>query len=461
MTKKFALGILGLGVMGRSLAKNFARNGYEPIGYDISPKLPDDFNLSVSDSVQGLVQQLQTPRILLLMVPAGEPVDKAITSLLPYLEQNDMIIDGGNSFFLDTTRRVKDLAEKGIHFVGMGVSGGEQGALWGPSLMPGGSEVAWKKLKPMLEAIAAKTDSREPCVDWMGRAGAGHYVKMVHNGIEYGDMQLIAEVYDLMHRGAGISNREIAEIFSAWNTRELHSYLIEITSKILKMKDQLTDGYLVDFILDEAAQKGTGKWTSQSALDVGAPIPTIDAAVESRFISALKSERLVVSEQLGSVKSFQGEKDHLISLVEDALYASKITSYAQGIRLLQLASKEYDWGLEISRIVRVWREGCIIRADLLEDIAKAYDRDPDLINLILDDFFKESVLSRVASWREVIKIAVGLGIPFMANGDSLAYFDALRSRVLPANLTQAQRDYFGAHTYHRTDREGVFHTKWE
>ena len=461
MTKKYALGILGLGVMGRSLARNLARNGYEPIGYDISPKLPDDYNLKVSSSIEDLVKKLKTPRVLLMMIPAGNPVDKAIESLLPYLEAGDILIDGGNSHFLDTNRRVDALSKKGIYFIGMGVSGGEQGALWGPSLMPGGVEVAWKRLQPLLEAIAAKTKSGETCVDWMGRGGAGHYVKMVHNGIEYGDMQLIAEAYDLLHRGAGISNGKCAEIFAAWNERELSSYLIEITANILKRKDDLTEGYLVDFILDEASQKGTGKWTSQSALDVGAPIPTIDAAVESRLISALKEERVSASEQLGNSKSFKGDKDHLVSIVEDALYASKITSYAQGIRLLQMASNEFDWGLEISRIVRVWREGCIIRAELLADIVEAYDRKPDLLNLMLDDLFTKVIISREDAWREVVQTAVGLGIPAMAIGDSLAYFDAFRSKVLPANLTQAQRDYFGAHTYHRTDREGIFHTQWE
>ena len=461
MTKKYALGILGLGVMGRSLARNLARNGYEPIGYDISPKLPDDYNLKVSSSIEDLVKKLKTPRVLLMMIPAGNPVDKAIESLLPYLEAGDILIDGGNSHFLDTNRRVDALNRKGIYFIGMGVSGGEQGALWGPSLMPGGVEVAWKRLQPLLEAIAAKTKSGETCVDWMGRGGAGHYVKMVHNGIEYGDMQLIAEAYDLLHRGAGISNGKCAEIFAAWNERELSSYLIEITANILKRKDVLTEGYLVDFILDEASQKGTGKWTSQSALDVGAPIPTIDAAVESRLISALKEERVVASEQLGNSKSFKGDKDHLVSIVEDALYASKITSYAQGIRLLQMASNEFDWGLEISRIVRVWRAGCIIRAELLADIVEAYDRKPDLLNLMLDDVFTKAIISREDAWREVVQTAVGLGIPAMAIGDSLAYFDAFRSKVLPANLTQAQRDYFGAHTYHRTDREGIFHTQWE
>jgi 6-phosphogluconate dehydrogenase len=460
MTKKFALGILGLGVMGRSLAKNFARNGYDPIGYDISPKLPDDFNLAVSSSVEKLIQQLKTPRILLLMVPAGDPVDMAVKSLTPHLEDGDIIIDGGNSHFLDTNRRVAALAKKGIRFVGMGVSGGEQGALWGPSLMPGGDEVTWESLQPMLEAIAAKTESGEPCVDWMGRRGAGHFVKMVHNGIEYGDMQLIAEAYDLLHRGAGLSNQACSAIFEQWNRGALSSYLIEITANILKRKDEETGGDLIDHILDEATQKGTGKWTSQSALDVGVPIPTIDAAVESRLISALKAERVIASKQLGVAKFFSGDKEHLITIMEDALLASKITSYAQGIKMLQTASKEYDWNLSIARIVRVWRAGCIIRADLLEDIVAAFDLNPDLMNLMLDEVFKTEILKRVSSWREVVQTAVGLGIPLMATGDSLAYFDAYRSRVLPANLTQAQRDYFGAHTYHRIDQDGVYHTQW-
>lgn len=461
MTKKYALGILGLGVMGRSLGKNFARNGYEPIGYDISPQLPEDFNLKVSPSVKALVKELKTPRILLLMIPAGEPVDIAIDSLVPHLEAGDIIIDGGNSHFRDTNRRVEALASQGIHFIGMGVSGGEQGALWGPSLMPGGAEVAWERLKPMLEAIAAKTDAGEPCVDWMGRGGAGHFVKMVHNGIEYGDMQLIAEAYDLLHRGAGISNQECSAIFDKWNEGVLNSYLIEITANILRRKDEKTGRHLVDFILDEAAQKGTGKWTSQTALDVGSPIPTIDAAVESRLISALKAERLIASQQLGDASSYEGNKDHLIAIVEDALFTSKITSYAQGIRLLQMASEEYNWGLSIGRIARVWRAGCIIRAAMLEDIVAVYDRKPDLINLMLADAFKLAIMEREAAWREVVQTAVGLGIPMMATGDSLAYFDGFRSKVLPANLTQAQRDYFGAHTYHRIDQEGVFHTHWE
>jgi len=461
MAKKYALGILGLGVMGRSLAKNFARNGFEPIGYDISPKLAEDFTLTATNNLGDLVEQLEIPRIVLLMVPAGKPVDDAIAALKPYLEAGDIIIDGGNSFFKDTNRRVEELTAEGFRFVGMGVSGGEQGALIGPSLMPGGEEGVWERLQPMLEAISAKTKSGEPCVTWIGRGGAGHFVKMVHNGIEYGDMQLIAEAYDLMHRGAGLSNQECSQIFGEWNKRELSSYLIEITADILNRKDEETGNDLVDMILDEASQKGTGKWTSQNALDIGSPIPTINAAVESRLISALKSERVTASKELGSARVFTGDKTHFIKIVEDALFASKVTSYAQGISLIIDASKEYNWGLRLGEIVRVWRAGCIIRAELLNDIAIAFDRDPGLKNLMVDPVFKQAILERETSWREVVQIAVGLGIPMLATSASLAYFDAYRSEVLPANLTQAQRDYFGAHTYHRIDREGVFHTQWE
>lgn len=461
METKYSLGILGLGVMGRSLAQNFARNGYPPIGYDIAPKLPEDFKITVANSLEELVGALTPPRTIFLMIPAGDPVDSAIASLKPFLQKDDLIVDGGNSFFVDTERRVKELGREGLHFIGMGVSGGESGALWGPSMMPGGSLAAWSRVEPMFQAISAKTKTGEPCVAWMGPGGAGHYVKMVHNGIEYGDMQLIAEVYDLLHRGAGISNLELAEIFAQWNQREMSSYLVEITASILRRLDEETGQPLVDLILDEAAQKGTGKWTSQSALDVGVAIPTINAAVESRLISALKTERVVASKVLGSADEYKGDKARLIAAAEQALYTSKITSYAQGISLLKAASREFNFGLDIGRIVRVWRAGCIIRAELLNDIAAAYDRDPELLNLLLDEAFTSAILNRQAAWREVVQSAVGLGIPMLATSASLAYFDAYRSRVLPANLTQAQRDYFGAHTFRRIDREGIFHTLWE
>ena len=461
MEIKYSLGILGLGVMGRSLAQNFARHGYPPIGYDVAPRLPEGFDVQVTSSLEELVGALEKPRILFLMVPAGAPVDAAIASLKPYLDKGDIIIDGGNSFFADTERRVREMEQDGFQFIGTGVSGGESGALWGPSMMPGGSKEAWPRVQAMFETIAAKAGDGEPCVAWMGSGGAGHYVKMVHNGIEYGDMQLIAEIYDLLHRGAGISNAELAEIFEQWNTRELRSYLVEITANILARIDEETGRSLVDMILDEAAQKGTGKWSSQTALDTGASIPTINAAVESRLLSALKSERVIAARVLGSAGKFTGDKKALIAAAEQALYASKITSYAQGLSLLKMASREYQWELILSQIVPVWRAGCIIRASLLSDITHAYRRNPDLPNLLLYEAFTQAVVSRQAAWREVIQTAVGLGIPMLATSASLAYFDAYRSEVLPANLTQAQRDYFGAHTYRRTDREGAFHTQWE
>lgn len=452
--------------MGRSLALNFARNGYSVAGYDIHLKfdlsLFEDKNITIFDSLEGLVAALDAPRVILMMVPAGKPVDKAIASIKQYLEKGDIIIDGGNSFFVDTDRRIKHLVEDGIRFIGMGVSGGEQGALWGPSLMPGGEASAWEQVKPILESISAKADDGAPCVAWMGKGGAGHYVKMVHNGIEYGDMQLIAEIYDLLHRGAGISNGELAEIFSDWNEHDLQSYLIEITSKILWRLDEETGASLVDLILDEAAQKGTGRWTSQNSLEVGALVPTIYAAVEMRLMSSLKAERMQASQLLGGHSSkFSGDKQQLINLAEKALYASKATSYAQGFALLKQASKEYEFGFNYADIARIWRAGCIIRASLLDDIALAFETEPELPNLLLNETFRKVVVESQSAWREVVKTAIDLGIPMMATSASLSYFDAYRSERLPANLIQAQRDFFGAHTYHRVDKEGVFHTKWE
>ena len=462
MDKQYALGILGLGVMGRSLAQNFERHGYPVIGFDLAPRLPEGFTVKATNSLEELTGALETPRVILLMVPAGDPVDKAITSLKPYLEAGDIIIDGGNSYFPDTDRRVAALAADGIQFVGMGVSGGETGALYGPSLMPGGVKGAWERISPMLHAIAARAEEDgQPCVAWMGAGGAGHYVKMVHNGIEYGDMQLIAEIYDLLHRGAGIPNQELAEIFAAWNARELRSYLIEITANILKRVDDQTGQSLVDLILDEAAQKGTGRWTSQNSFDLGIAIPTLTTSVESRMISALKAERVAAAQVLGGASTFSGDRQQLIAAAEQALYAAKITSYAQGFQLLRAASQEYDWQLDLVQIPRVWRAGCIIRASLLGDIAAAFERQPDLANLLVDPVFSAAVLSRQAAWREVVQTAVGLGIPMLTTGASLAYFDAYRSATLPANLTQAQRDYFGAHTYRRIDKDGSFHTQWE
>lgn len=462
MDHKYALGILGLGVMGRSLALNFQRNGYPVIGYRRPSRSTEGFGIEVTNSLQEFVSALETPRVFLLMVPAGAPVDEAVETLKPYLEAGDIVIDGGNSYFTDTDRRVAGLAADGIRFVGMGVSGGETGALWGPSLMPGGDAGAWERISPMLYAIAARApEDGEPCVAWMGAGGAGHYIKMVHNGIEYGDMQLIAEIYDLLHRGAGVSNQELADIFAAWNDRELHSYLIEITANILRRVDEETGQSLVDVILDEAAQKGTGRWTSQNSFDLGVPIPTLSTSVESRMLSALKEERVAASRVLGSAGKFTGDTQQLIAAAEQALYAAKITSYAQGLKLLKVASHDYNWVLDFAVIPKVWRAGCIIRASLLGDIAAAFVRQPDLPNLLVDPAFSEAVLSRQAAWRQVLQTAIGLGIPMLSMGASLAYFDAYRSATLPANLTQAQRDYFGAHTYRRLDQAGSFHTQWE
>jgi 6-phosphogluconate dehydrogenase len=463
------IGIVGLGVMGSNLALNMERNGFRVAGYDLDAAKGRAFvegpaagkNVELVSSPDGLMAVLKKPRRVLLMVPAGAPVDSAIAHLKGHLEAGDILIDGGNSFFLDTERRSKALAAEGFNYVGTGVSGGEEGALWGPSIMPGGQVEAWQALAPILKAIAAKADDGEPCVDHMGPGGAGHFVKMVHNGIEYGDMQLIAETYDLLSRGLGMPAAELHEVFAEWNRGELKSYLIEITATVLKKTDADTGKPLVDVILDEAAQKGTGKWTSQNALDIGAPIPTINAAVESRIISALKPQRVAASKVLhGPSPSYTGDKQKLVAAARDALYASKITSYAQGLGLLRLASDEYKYDLKPGEIAKIWRAGCIIRATLLGDIMAAYRRNPALVNLLLDEAFRDAVETRQASWRLVVQTAIGLGIPVLAMSASLAYFDAYRSERLPANLTQAQRDYFGAHTYRRLDKPGVFHTNW-
>ncbi len=465
----YKIGIVGLGVMGHNLALNMERNGFPVAGYDLDAAKTKAFlegpgagkDIIGVESPAALMKALEKPRRILLMVPAGAPVDSAIVHLTPHLAPGDILMDGGNSFFLDTERRSRALEAQGFNFIGTGVSGGEEGALCGPAIMPGGQRAAWEAVAPIFRAIAAKADDGLPCVEYMGPRGAGHYVKMVHNGIEYGDMQLIAEIYDLLHRGAGISNGELAEIFSEWNEYDLQSYLIEITAKILWRLDEDSGEALVEFILDEAAQKGTGKWTSQNALDIGAPIPTINAAVESRILSSLKAERVAASRLLGgAIAPVTGDRDRLVLLAEKALYASKITSYAQGFGLLKLASKEYGYDLDYAGIARIWRAGCIIRAGLLSAIMAAFERNPALPNLLLDKAFRETVISHQAAWREVVQTAVGLGIPMLATSASLAYFDAYRSERLPANLTQAQRDYFGAHTYRRIDRDGVFHTQW-
>ena len=460
MDQEDALGLLGLGVMGRSLALNFERHGHPVIGYDPAPRLPAGFGVRVAGSVAELVSALASPRVILLMVPAGAVVDAAIASLRPLLSPGDVIIDGGNSYFTDTERRATELAVDGIEFVGLGVSGGESGALWGPSLMPGGSPAAWGRVRPLFESIAAVATDGTPCVAWMGPGGAGHYVKMVHNGIEYGDMQLIAEIYDLLHRGAGLSSIELAGVFDRWNEGPLRSYLIEITARVLRHEDEESGQPLVDLIMDIAGQKGTGRWTSQIALEVGAPTPTINAAVVMRLLSAAKTTRVAAAKLYGGPARHTGDVAALVAAAEQALLAGKITVYAQGMSLLRAAAETYGWGLNYADIVRVWRAGCIIRADLLGDIAAAYARQPDLRHLLLDEAFAQTVCQAEAGWRAVVRTGAELGIPLLAVAAALGYFDALRSDRLPANLIQAQRDYFGAHTYHRTDRDGIFHSDW-
>jgi len=465
----YKIGIVGLGVMGHNLALNMERNGFPVAGYDLDAVKTKAFlegpgagkNIIGVDSPAALMAALEKPRRILLMVPAGAPVDSAITHLKPLLEPGDILMDGGNSFFLDTERRNKALEVEGFNYIGTGVSGGEEGALWGPSIMPGGQRQAWEATAPIFRAIAAKAEDGQPCVEYIGPRGAGHYVKMVHNGIEYGDMQLIAEIYDILHRGLGLSSRELHTIFAEWNTGELKSYLIEITADIFEKIDAETGRPVVDLILDEAQQKGTGKWTSQNALDVSAPIPTINAAVESRILSGLKAQRVTASRVIrGPKPEYKGNRARLIDAARQALYASKITSYAQGLGLLKIASEEYQYNLNLGEIAKIWRAGCIIRACLLGDIMSAYARDPALTNLLLDETFRAAVESRQGAWRFVVQTAVGMGIPALALSASLAYFDAYRSERLPANLIQAQRDYFGAHTYRRVDREGTFHTEW-
>jgi 6-phosphogluconate dehydrogenase len=466
---KAAIGLIGLGVMGQSLALNLERNGFPVAAYNHNPGKTRDFiagrakgkQIVGPESLAELVADLEKPRRILLMVPAGPAVDENIAMLKPYLETGDILIDGGNSHFLDTDRRSDALTGEGFRFVGMGVSGGEEGALWGPSIMPGGPLEAWESLAPLLRAISAKAPDGAPCVEHIGPRGAGHYVKMVHNAIEYGDMQLIAEIYDLFRRGLGLTAPEMQTIFAGWNEGVLKSYLIEITAEILGRVDELTGQPLVDVILDEAAQKGTGKWASQNSFDLAAPIPTLNAAVEARVVSALKGQRVAASKVLkGPQRRFRGDRDALIQAAGEALYASKITTYAQGMAMLGMASTEYKYELKLGELAQIWRAGCIIRASLLEDITAAYRRSPGLPNLLLDEAFQAAVQTSQAGWRKVVRTAVGLGLPVPALSTALGYYDAYRSEFLPANLTQAQRDFFGAHTYRRLDRDGAFHTEW-
>ena len=413
-------------------------------------------------SLEQLCAMLEKPRRVMIMVKAGDAVDKVIESLTPYLEPGDIVIDGGNSQYQDSDRRAVELAEKDILFIGTGVSGGEEGALLGPSIMPGGNPDAWPAVKPIFQAIAAKTDEGEPCCDWVGKGGAGHFVKMVHNGIEYGDMQLICETYHVMRDGLGMSNDEMHAVLARWNEGVLDSYLTEITRDILAFRDEDGNATL-DLILDKAGQKGTGKWTAVSALDAGQPLSLIGEAVFARFLSALKDERVSASKVLaGPGASFSGDRDALVNDLEQALYASKIVSYAQGYQLMRAVSDPNDWDLDYGAIALMWREGCIIRSVFLENIRDAFDGNPDLTHLLLDPFFKAAIENAQASWRRVVATAVTLGIPMPAISAALAYYDGYRIERLPANLLQAQRDYFGAHTYERVDRPRgeSFHTNW-
>jgi len=468
--EKAVFGIVGLGVMGRNLALNIANHGYPVAVYNRTESktttfvdgLAKDKTIIGTYSYVDLAESLEKPRRIMLMVKAGPAVDAVIKDIMPHLEKGDILIDGGNSYFMDTERRNRSLSAEGLLYIGAGVSGGEEGALHGPSIMPGGNREAWEAIKEIFIDAAGKAEDGEACVDYMGPRGAGHFVKMVHNGIEYGDMQLIAEIYDLLHRGLGTPDEVLGELFAEWNQGFLSSYLIEITAKILKTKDEETGKPILSVILDEAKQKGTGKWTSQNALDLGAPTHTINAAVSSRIISSMKDQRVAASENImGPEPRFkEEERTQLIDAAEHALYASRIISYAQGFGLLRLASEEYDYDMDMKKIAKIWRAGCIIRADLLDDIMRAFDRDPDLTNLLIDGHLKDEVVRRQGAMRYVISTAIGMGIPIYTMSSALGYFDAFRTARLPANLTQAQRDYFGAHTYHRVDKTGSFHTNW-
>jgi 6-phosphogluconate dehydrogenase len=467
------VGVVGLAVMGENLALNIERNGFPIAVYNRTRTRTDEFlatrtagvDVHPAFTVQDFVATLAKPRRIIVMVKAGAPVDAVLAELTPFLDPEDIVIDGGNSFFQDTERRAKETAGK-FRFVGMGISGGEEGALWGPSLMPGGPADAYAILEPMLVAIAAKTEAG-PCVTHIGPGGAGHYVKMVHNGIEYGDMQLIAETYDVMKRALGMNAAEISDVFTRWNQGKLESYLVEITAEVLAFIDIDTNQPLVDVILDTAEQKGTGRWTSQNALELATPIPTIDAAVFARSISSMKAKRVAASKVLIGPEPDPlhpapdaAERERAIASLEDALFFAKISSYAQGMALLQAASDTYGWDLDLSEIARIWKGGCIIRAKLLDPIRQAFAEDPKLENLLLAPHITEAVNTSATSARKAVTTAIRLGIPVPALAASLSYVDSYRTERLPANLTQGQRDYFGAHTYKRIDREGTFHTVW-
>ncbi|MDP9579792.1 UNVERIFIED_ORG: 6-phosphogluconate dehydrogenase [Bacillus sp. 1751] len=467
--EKQQIGVIGLAVMGKNLALNIESRGYSVSVFNRSFEKTESFlkneattkNFVGTRTIEEFVNSLESPRKILIMVKAGEATDATINSLKPYLEKGDILIDGGNTFFKDTIRRNKELEATGIHFIGTGVSGGEEGALKGPSIMPGGQKEAYELVKPILEAISAKVEG-DACCTYIGPNGAGHYVKMVHNGIEYGDMQLICEAYFIMKNILGLSSKELHEIFKEWNKGELDSYLIEITADIFTKIDEETGKPLVDVILDTAGQKGTGKWTSQNALDLGVPLPIITESVFSRFISAMKEERVKASKLLKGpiLKPFEGDKEMLIEYVRKALYMSKICSYAQGFAQMRVASQEYNWNLSYGDVAMIFRGGCIIRAQFLQKIKEAYEQDENLTNLLLDPYFKEIVESYQSALRQVIGLAIDCGIPVPSFVSAISYYDSYRTETLPANLLQAQRDYFGAHTYQRVDKEGTFHTKW-
>ena len=464
----YDFGLVGLGVMGQNFILNVADKGFTAFGHDLDPEKVkalreaggDTARVDASDKPEAFIASLKKPRKIMLLVPAGKIVDSVIEGLLPLLDKGDIIIDGGNSFFTDTDRREASLKEKGIHFFGAGVSGGAEGARRGPSIMPGGSRSAYKEVKPIFEAVAAKFNG-EPCVAYLGPKSAGNYVKMVHNGIEYGLMQLTSEVYDLLKHAGGLSNDALHSVFARWNKGRLQSFLVEITAHIFKQPDPLGEGRLVDKILDKAKQKGTGKWTSQNAMDLGIPIPTIDMAVSMREISALKSQRLVAAQAYKRPKAEPLAADALEEFAEHALYFSFMVTYAQGMHQLAEASGEYGYELDLGTIAKIWRAGCIIRAGLLEDITKAYEEDAGLVNFLLSPAFIPKVSEAAGGARQLVAYGARNGFPLPAMSSSLAYFDAYTSERLPLNLIQAQRDYFGSHTYERTDRDGIFHTDWE
>jgi len=471
MTQQLAdIGLIGLAVMGENLALNMESKGFRVAVYNRTTARVDEFlagrargkNFLGTRTPAELVAALKAPRKILMLIKAGPAVDAVIDELLPLLERGDILIDGGNSLYTDTQRRTRKVEQAGMLYVGSGVSGGEEGALTGPSLMPGGSAAAWPHIKPIFQAICARTPDGEPCCDWMGEDGAGHFVKMVHNGIEYGDMQLIAETYDVMKRVVGMSNAQMHEVFAEWNARELDSYLIEITRDILAYKTEAGE-QTIDVILDAAGQKGTGKWTVIEALDQGIPLTLIGEAVFARALSAAKEERVAASKQIKyEGGGLAGDKRALVDDLRQALYAAKIISYAQGYQLLRSAAQVNKWSLNYGGIALVWRGGCIIRSAFLGDIKKAFDREPGLVNLLLDPFFRDAVTSRQGGWRRAVVAAVQSGVPVPCLSAALAYFDGYRSERLPANMIQAQRDFFGAHTYERVDgpRGKFFHTNW-